>query len=242
MLLLNDDAALEPGSLGILVSEMQPAAPDVVGLAPKVLLDLPEPVIDNVGAAITPDGSVHNRGYNQKDIGQFDEQVDVAGACFAATLLRREAFELLMSAPRHSLFHVRRGLRLVSSGPSARLPVCGLPQAVVGHAHSLSSATFPSTFKWQLIRRNSMLTVVKGFPGRLATKLVYGYMHDSLRRAVRGTDRRQAITGMASFARLVPWAVWQRTTIRGLFRDNPVDATLFNPHVAAQPNSPQGTS
>ena len=66
----------------------------MVGLAPKVLLDLPEPVIDNVGAAITPDGSVHNRGYNQKDIGQFDEQVDVAGACFAATLLRREAFEL----------------------------------------------------------------------------------------------------------------------------------------------------
>ncbi len=81
VLLLNDDAALEPGSLGILVSEMQRVAPDVVGLAPKVLLDLPEPVIDNVGAAITPDGSVHNRGYNQKDIGQFDEQVDVAGAC-----------------------------------------------------------------------------------------------------------------------------------------------------------------
>ncbi len=99
VLLLNDDAALEPGSLGILVSEMQRAAPDVVGLAPKVLLDLPEPVIDNVGAAITPDGSVHNRGYNQKDIGQFDEQVDVAGACFAATLLRREAFELSNVGP-----------------------------------------------------------------------------------------------------------------------------------------------
>ncbi len=130
----------------------------------------------------------------------------------------------------------------MSTGPSAGYRFVACPEAVVRHAHSLSSATLPSTFKWQLIRRNSMLTVVKGFPRRLASKLVYGYMHDSLRRAVRGTDRRQAITGMASFARLVPWAVWQRITIRGLFRDNPVDAALFNPHVAAQPNSTPGAA
>ena len=99
VLILNDDATLDPGTSGTLVAEMEHATPDVIGLAPKVLLDSPEAVIDNVGAAITSDGSVHNRGYDQKDVGQFDEQVDVAGLCFAATLLRREGFEASRVGP-----------------------------------------------------------------------------------------------------------------------------------------------
>ena len=169
VLILNDDATLDPGALGTLVAEMDRATPDVIGLAPKVLLDSPEAVIDNVGAAITSDGSVHNRGYDQKDVGQFDEQVDVAGLCFAATLLRGEGFEASRVGPldgRYFMYAEDSDWCLRARLRGYRFVSC--PEAVVRRAHSLSSATLPPTFKWQLIRRNSMLTVVKGFPSRLA--------------------------------------------------------------------------
>ena len=240
----NDDAALEPGSLGILVSEMQRVV-RLVGLAPKVLLDLPEPVIDNVGAAITPDGSVHNRGYNQKDIGQFDEQVDVAGACFAKTLLRREAFELSNVGPldtHYFMYAEDSDWCLRARPPGYRFVAC--PEAVVRHAHSLSSATLPSTFKWQLIRRNSMLTVVKGFPRRLASKLVYGYMHDSLLTVARSGDRPSPGHHRHGALR----GAWSRgpsgneQPSAALSETTPWTPRLFNPHVAAQPNSTPGAA
>jgi GT2 family glycosyltransferase len=236
--ILNDDATLEPDALSVLISEMQRAAADVIGLAPKVLLDLPEPVIDNVGAAITSDGSVYNRGYNQKDVGQFNRQIEVAGACFAAVLLRREAFEPSSVGPldgHYFMYAEDSDWCLRARLRGYRFVAC--PKAVVRHAHSLSSSTFPPEFKWRLIRRNSMLTIVKGFPPRLAARSVYWYLRESLRRAVRGGDGRAAIRDMVSLMGLVPWALWQRAAIRGLLKDNPADATLFDPHIAAQPDN-----
>jgi GT2 family glycosyltransferase len=241
VLILNDDATLEPGCLDVLISEMQSATPDVIGLAPKVLLDSPERVIDNVGAAITAEGSVYNRGYNQKDIGQFDNQVDVAGACFAATLLRREGFDPSNVGPldsRYFMYAEDSDWCLRARLRGYRFVAC--PAAVVRHRHSLSSATLPSEFKWRLIRRNSMLTVLKCFPRRLAARVLYWYIRDCLRRSIRGVGRREAMTGLAAFVRLAPWTFRDRIAIRGAFRDNAADAGLFDPLVAAQPNGERG--
>jgi O-antigen biosynthesis protein len=243
VLILNDDATLEPEALNILLSEMQRAATDVIGLAPKVLLDVAEPVLDNIGASITADGSIYNRGYGQRDVGQFDQQIEVAGACFAAVLLRREAFEPASVGSldgRYFMYAEDTDWCLRARLRGYRFLAC--PKAVVRHAHSLSSATLPSKFKWQLIRRNSMLTVVKGFPPRLAARLVYWYIRDCLHRAVRGSDGREAIRDMFSFMGLVPWALRQRAAIRGLLRKNPADAILFDPRVAAQPNNVPGAA
>ncbi|MHB1497794.1 MAG: glycosyltransferase family 2 protein [Acidimicrobiales bacterium] len=234
VLLLNDDAWLMPGALSQMVSAMGEAGPRTAGIVPKILLGDSDR-IDSVGAAVLADGWVANRGYGDRDEGQYDRVEEVAGACFAAVLVRRDA--LLEVGPLWSPFFMYAEdadwcLR-------ARLAGFGFvtcPGAVVRHDHSLSAGTLPTEWKARQIRRNSMLLVVRCFPPRHALGLTVTHIWEDLRGrpAPPGPDVRVA----SSFLRLLPAALRERRRIRGLLKRTAVDTQLFDDRMFAQSRRP----
>lgn len=230
VLLLNDDAWLGKGALNDLLATMEHVASDVVGIVPKVLLDGPDPIIDNVGTTMSfssVDGFVYNRGYGERDEGQFDQPVEVPGACFAAVLLRRSAFfstDVGLLDGRYFMYVEDADWCLRARLLGYRFVAC--PSAVVHHCHSLSTRALPSSYKRQLIRRNSAITVVKQLPPRLVLLLTYRHFRYALQCMLRGS-KREGLQDVTSFFRLLPGALQQRSAIRGLFKAHPADTLLF---------------
>jgi GT2 family glycosyltransferase len=237
VLLLNDDAWPAPDAIAEMVDAMRKAGPRVAGIVPKILVGDSER-IDCVGASILADGWVANRGYGDLDEGQYDRTEEVAGACFAAVLLRKEAIEdvgPLWSALFMYAEDADWCLRARLAG--WRFVTC--PGAVVRHEHSLSSATLPPAWKARQIRRNSMLVVVRCFPPRHALGLSLVHLWEGL----KGWPARSGppVRTAWPFLKLLPVAVAERRRTRGWSRESPVDKELFDDRVFAQLRRSPGT-
>jgi len=129
-------------------------------------------LIDSVGTAIDPEGAAFNRGIGQLDIGQFDVEELVMGACFGATLIRREAFLPQRVGPLDENFF----LYYEDVDWSVRATLLGeefwsAPAARVYHVHSATTREQAYAFKYRLIERNLMFTVFKNFELRRAVKI-----------------------------------------------------------------------
>ena len=192
VLLLNPDARLAPDAIRLLV-EAAAKRPQAAGFAPKVLLADPGFVIDSVGVAIHPGSEGSQRGLGQVDVGQYDLEEQVPGLCFAAALIRRQAWE------RVGPLDVRYFMFYEDVDWSFRAQVTGetfwtVPQARVFHFHSASTRHLGAGFKTRLIQRNLIWTAVKNLETRAALRVL-------LRRSaanVRRLRRRQHAAASAS--------------------------------------------
>ena len=234
VLLLNDDAWLMPGALDQMVNAAREAGPRTAGIVPKILLGDSDR-IDSVGAAILADGWVANRGFGDRDEGQYDRVEEVAGACFAAVLVRREAL-LEVGSLWSPFFMYAEDADWCLRARLAGWGFVTCPGAVVRHAHSLSVGTLPTEWKARQIRRNSMLLVVRCFPPRHALGLTITHIWEDLRG--RPAPPGPAATVASSFFRLLPAALRERQRIRGLSSKTAVDAQLFDDRVFAQSRRP----
>lgn len=189
VLLLNNDVELEPEA----VAEMRRVIDsdgDVVGVAPKILLESQPGVIDAIGNLIDPRGAAFNMGIGQLDVGQYDRVERTFGACFAAALLRRKAFDPGLVGPldeRYFMYYedvdwcFRAGL--------LGFKFLTAPGAVVYHTHSLSTRELDYGFKYRLIMRNFVRTVLKDFSLRRALGICARRMLGLSRNVVRGPHR-----------------------------------------------------
>lgn len=92
ILLLNPDTRLDPDFL----EELLPAfADEDVGMACGKLRRFDGTTLDSCGQLLGRSRRPRDRGYGRPDQGQFDEDVDVFGACSAAAVYRREMFEAI---------------------------------------------------------------------------------------------------------------------------------------------------
>jgi GT2 family glycosyltransferase len=229
VLLLNDDAFLEPGALELLVDEMEAAAPDVVAVVPKIVFDDRRHLIDACGATTTSRAATYNRGACEVDVGQYDDLHEVAGACFAAVLLRREAFDVRRVGPLAERFFMYGEdadwcLRARLHGHRF---LCQ-PAAVVSHMHSGSTTGAPSTWKADLIDRNSWWLAVRCLPARNAVFVSAGRLGRHAGRAAVGPERASSRRILGEVLAGLPWALRGRRRIRGgLVRRSPGDAHLF---------------
>ena len=183
MLLLNPDARLEPDAIRLLV-EAATARPQAAGFAPKVLLADPGFVIDSVGVAIHPGSEGSQRGLGQVDAGQYDLEEQVPGLCFAAALIRRQAWQ------RVGPLDVRYFMFYEDVDWSFRAQVTGetfwtVPQARVFHFHSASTRHLGSGFKTRLIQRNLIWTAVKNLETRAALRVLLRRSAANVRRLRR---------------------------------------------------------
>jgi GT2 family glycosyltransferase/glycosyltransferase involved in cell wall biosynthesis len=163
VLLLNNDVTLAPDAVEEMTRVME-TGDDVVGVAPKIMLESDPEYFDAMGNLIDSTGVAFNMGIGQLDIGQYDRIEKTFGACFAATLLRRKSFEEGLVGPLDERFF----MYYEDVDWCFRAGVLGLyfltaPKALVYHAHSLTTRQLAYSFKYRLIMRNFLWTVARNF-------------------------------------------------------------------------------
>lgn len=156
--LVNNDAFLERNW----AEEMLKAADDLrAGIfASKILFE--DGRINSAGHAIYRGLAVMERGFLEKDEGQFDEPCYVAGACAAAAMYRRSLFEDVGLFDEDYFMYnedVDLSLRALIRG----WKILYVPTAIAYHLHSASTG-FLSDFSVYYNSRNWVWSVVKNVP------------------------------------------------------------------------------
>src|SRR5262249_37746999 len=130
-------------------------------------------LIDNVGTLINADGAAYNMGIGQLDIGQYDVSEPVFGVCFAAALFRKAAFSPSAVGPLdESFFMYYEDVDWCFRANLLGWHFRTAPSAVVAHVHSASVRHLDYSFKYYLIERNLLRTVLKNFESRRAMRVL----------------------------------------------------------------------
>lgn len=164
--ILNNDTALDDRCLENLLGTMNESkrsrGKNVIGLAPKTLF-FDRAIIDSVGNAINPDGSVFNVGIGQVDLGQFDRPRRVFGLCFAAAFIERSAFDRV-GLVDESYFAYLEDVDWCYRANMLGYEFYTSPNAVVRHYHSgTTRALLTNDQKYYLLHRNLIRTLLKNY-------------------------------------------------------------------------------
>jgi hypothetical protein len=200
---------------------------DVVGIAPKILLEEPAGYIDAIGNLMDPIGQAYNMGIGQLDIGQYDRVEETFGACFAAALLRRDAWREGLVGPmdeKYFMYYEDVDWCLRAGILGYKFLTC--PTAVVHHTHSLSTRQLAYGYKYRMIMRNFVRTVIKDFQGRRWIRIAGRRCLGLTRNAVRGPHRWASLLALKDIVLGLPGYVRRRGAIQGRRKEN--DWTLFN--------------
>ena len=226
ILLLNNDTVLEPTA----TEEMRKllhGRDDVAGVAPKILLFEPDGFIDAIGNLIDFQGQAFNMGIGQLDIGQYDRVEETFGACFAATLMPRRAFAPGLVGPldeRFFMYYEDVDWCLRAGILGFKFLTC--PTAVVRHAHSLTTRQLKYGYKYRLIMRNFVRTILKDFQGRRAYRAAARRSLGLARNVFRGPYRWASLMALKDITLGLPSFWRSRGPIQS--RRKASDQSLFN--------------
>ncbi len=227
VLLVNNDTSWAPDAVAEMHTLLASKGIDVVGIAPKILLENPAGFIDAIGNLVDGFGQAYNMGIGQLDIGQYDRVEETFGACFAATLIRRSAFRKGLVGPMDEMYFMyyedvdwcfRAGVL------GYRFLTC--PTSVIYHTHSLTTRQLAYGFKYRLIMRNFVRTILKDFQGRRAYRASAKRTLGLIRNVIRGPYRGASLLAVKDIALGFPGYVLRRRSIQS--RRRRPDQELFN--------------
>ena len=164
ILFVNNDMVLEPDVIQNLVNTVIAKGKyNVASVAAKMLFYKNKRIIDSAGVVMMNNGAPFNRGIGQIDIGQYDRVEEIFGACFGAVLIRRNVYERTVGPLDNSYFGYFEDVDW-----SYRARIFGYksffcPSAVVYHDHSGTSKKLGYEWKYYLIHRNFLKTIIKNF-------------------------------------------------------------------------------
>jgi GT2 family glycosyltransferase len=128
----------------------------------------PFDVLNNVGSVVLADGHGADRGYLERDDGQYDEIEEVFAWCGAAVLLSREYLETVgLFEDRYFLYY--EDFDLSWRGRAEGWRYLYVPASVVRHVHSASSVEGSRLFQ-HYDERNRLLTLTRNAPPALAVR------------------------------------------------------------------------
>jgi GT2 family glycosyltransferase len=128
----------------------------------------PFDVLNNVGSVLLADGHGADRGYLERDEGQFDSVEEVFAWCGAAVLLSRPYLESVgLFEDRFFLYY--EDFDLSWRGRAQGWRYLYVPGSVVRHVHSASSVEGSRLFQ-HYDERNRLLTLTRNAPGTLALR------------------------------------------------------------------------
>ena len=181
ILILNNDAELEPGCLREMKRVLD-EDPRLGSCASKIYVIDPPGALDAAGITVFPDGLSIGRGRLESGDG-YDREEEVFFASGCCALYRKEMLEDIRVSGEYydeDFFayadDTDLGWRARTRGWRCRYT----PFARVRHLHSASSGSY-SLLKAYLVERNRLWLLVKDFPlplilyGQLFTLLRYGY-------------------------------------------------------------------
>jgi GT2 family glycosyltransferase len=187
-------------------------------------LDLPadpHDVVNNAGSNLYVGGFGGDRGFLERDEGQYEEPVDVFAWCGGAVLLRPAYLQHV------GLFDERFFLYYEDTDLSWRGRLLGwryryVPGSVVRHEHAASSGEGSDVFRY-FVERNRLLMLTKCAPARLGVRAaliegrstVRAVVTEYVRPMARGQRPRpnvapQKVRSMRSFVKHVPAMVADR--------------------------------
>lgn len=134
----------------------------------------PYDVVNNVGSILVEGGYGADRGYLQRDEGQFDEPADVFAWCGGGVLLRKEYLEAI------GLFDERFFLYYEDTDMAWRGRARGwryryVPDSRLRHIHAASSGEGSALFQ-HYVERNRLLMLTKNAPRGLAAGAAWRYL------------------------------------------------------------------
>ena len=97
VILLNDDIILEKEYISELVRSME--EDQCIGIACGKILRMDRETIDSAGQFLDKNRKPQDRGYNQKDQGQYNNPEFIFGACAAAVLYRKSMLDDIAITP-----------------------------------------------------------------------------------------------------------------------------------------------
>ena len=182
MVMLNNDTRVRPGWLAALVSAIE-SDHKVGAVTSKLLFIDPPGTIQNAGLMLLTDGSGGDRGFRERDRGQFEEREEIFGACGAGALYRREMLEDVGGLdPTFFMYYEDADL-------SWRMRLAGWtvlyePRAVVDHVHAGSSGEWSPMFTFH-VDRNRLFMIIKNAPPGMAARSLAHFAGISLKNGVR---------------------------------------------------------
>jgi GT2 family glycosyltransferase len=185
----------------------------------------PVDVVNNVGSVVFTDGCGADRGWLERDLGQFDDPVEVFAWCGGGVLLR-PAYLADVGLFDESFFLYYEDTDLSWRGQARGWRYRTAPASVIRHVHAASSGEGSEVFAFH-VERNRLLMLVKNAPARLALRQSLLHLRATasylLRDVVRPPMRRQRprvtivrrrIRAYVGFLRLVPATLVERRVLR----------------------------
>ncbi|HVX44662.1 MAG TPA: glycosyltransferase family 2 protein [Mycobacteriales bacterium] len=216
--LLNTDACAEPDWLAVLVAELD--ADDALGAVTPRLVLSPSGALNNAGVALRPDGYGYDIGLGAAD--GFTDNAAVFGFSGAAAALRMSTVESIGGFPREFFLYYE------DTDTSWRMQLAGsriryVPGAVVHHLHSASTDQKSRLFAFHN-ERNRLLMLTRCAPAGFAARQVLRFPLTTASLAAKRRLRRPLPAGwqfetglrlqvLASYLRLLPWALRERRRI-----------------------------
>lgn len=159
--LLNSDAVADPQAVAELM-RFAAGRPEVGMLACRVVVrDRPQ-FFDSAGLLLYPDGVCRPRGWEEKDLGQYDQAEEVLAPCGSACALRKGLLDELGGFDE-TYFAYLEDLDLGMRGQLLGWKCFYVPGARVRHAKSSSYGNY-SRFKAYHVERNRIFNAVKLLP------------------------------------------------------------------------------
>ena len=159
--LLNNDAVAEPDTVAALM-RVADSKPEVGMLACRVVVYDQPHVFDSVGLAVYPDGVCRNRGWEERDHGQYDRVEEVLGPHGAAAAYRAQMLQQIgLFDPDY--FAYLEDLDLAFRGQFAGWKCLYVPDVLVRHRKSSTFGNY-SRFKAYHVERNRIFAAVKFLP------------------------------------------------------------------------------
>lgn len=172
ILLLNNDIIVDKNAIKEMVKTIE-KDPQTAAVAAKMMFNNNRKVFDSFGTAILPDGSPFNRGIGQYDIGQYDVEEDVFGACFGAVLLKRSVYEKVVGPLDNDYFGYFEDVDWCFRANGMGFKIVTCPKAIVYHDHSGTSKFMGYEWKYFLIHRNFLRTIFKNYGLKHAIKYYF---------------------------------------------------------------------
>lgn len=188
---------------------------DCAGIASKVYFMHDKNLLDNIGTGINSDASAFNRGVGLYDLGQYDIEEKVYGVCFGACLLRKDMFD----DSRVGLLDDKYFMYYEDVDWCYRANILGYcfyscPDSIVYHYHSHSVRNLNYGFKFRLIERNLMYTVIKNFENRHTLRIIFRRFLSHGRIMLRGRFRVEIIKIYLGLIFSLPRLIKQRLSMR----------------------------
>jgi GT2 family glycosyltransferase len=187
IVLLNTDTCVQPDWLARLVDAAD--SDERIGAVASKLVFMADPgEIQNAGSLLLSDGSGADRGFHERDHGQYDRVEEVFGACGAAVLYRREMLEDVGRFD-DTFFMYYEDTDLSWRMRLRDWKVLYEPRAVVHHVHTGSSGEWSPFFTFH-VDRNRLFMILKNAPPAMVVRTFAGFAWLAWRNAARALVSR----------------------------------------------------